>query len=163
MKVQHIQTLVAIAEAGSIRRAAASLGKSQPALTKSLRQAEDALGISLFRRTSLGVVPTALCESVLMRARSIDNELKRLDSEIEQLRGGEKGSVAVCVSPLAAVQIVPRALMQFRRKYASIDVHVSRGLYPNALLPLREGKTDLLIGPTPPNRPHPRDLGRTPA
>ncbi|MEM9438913.1 MAG: LysR family transcriptional regulator [Pseudomonadota bacterium] len=46
MKVQHIQTLVAIAEAGSIRRAAKWLGKSQPALSKSLRRIENNPDIS---------------------------------------------------------------------------------------------------------------------
>jgi len=55
MKVQHIQILVAIADHGSLRAAAAALGKSQPALTQALQQAEEELGIAIFNRTSRGV------------------------------------------------------------------------------------------------------------
>ena len=77
MKVQHIQTLVAIADAGSLRGAAEALGKSQPAITKALRQAEDDLGVALFQRSSRGVVVTELGERVLSRARTIAGEIDR--------------------------------------------------------------------------------------
>ena len=150
MKAQHIQTLVAIADAGSLRAAAAKLGKSQPALTKSLRQAEDDLGVPIFRRSSLGVVLTPLGERVLARARTITSEIARLDDEVAQLRGEQVGALNVCVSPLAAVKIVPQALARFHQDHPKIEVHLTSGLFPNALRPLRDGKTDLVIGPTPP-------------
>lgn len=152
MKVQHIQTVVAIADAGSLRGAAKALRKSQPALTKSLRQAEDALGVPIFQRSSRGVVPTEMGEHVLVRARSISSEIKRLDDEIAQLRGEQVGSVHVCVSPLAAVKILPQALSRFHSKFPDVETHLTGGLYPNALKPLRDGRTDLVIGPTPPAR-----------
>lgn len=57
MDVRHIETLVAIADAGSIRRAAENMGESHPALTKALRKAEPDLGVALFQRTSRGVTP----------------------------------------------------------------------------------------------------------
>lgn len=149
MKVQHIQTLVAIADAGSIRAAADALGKSQPALTKALRQAEDDLGVSLFQRSSRGVLLTEMGERVLARARTISSEISRLDDEVAQLRGEQVGAVHVSLSPLAAVKIMPQALMQFRRTHPNIEVRLSSGLYPGALKPLREGKVDLAIGPAP--------------
>ena len=150
MKVQHIQTLVAIADAGSIRAAADALGKSQPALTKALRQAEDDLGVALFQRSSRGVLLTEMGERVLARARTISSEISRLDDEVAQLRGEQVGAVHVSLSPLAAVKIMPQALTQFRRTHPNIEVRLSSGLYPGALKPLREGKVDLAIGPAPP-------------
>lgn len=150
MKVQHIRTLVAIAESGSLRGAAETLGKSQPALTKSLRQAEDDLGVPIFQRSSRGVVPTELGERVLIRARAIASEIDRLDDEVAQLRGEQVGSIQVCVSPLAAVKILPQALTRFHAKFPKIEIHLTSGLFPNALKPLRDGRTDIVIGPTPP-------------
>jgi DNA-binding transcriptional LysR family regulator len=149
-RVQLIKTLVAIADAGSIRGAAEALGKSQPALTKALRQAEGDLRAALFARSSRGVTPTAIGARVLHRARMIMSEVARLDDEVAQLLGAQVGAVRVCASPLAAVQIIPRALTLFRQTHPGICVHLSSGLYPGATRPLREGKTDLLIGPTPP-------------
>lgn len=150
MKPQHIQVLVAIAEHGSLRGAATHLGKSQPALTQSLKQAENALGVSLFLRTARGMTLTEVGERVLVRARAIASEIARLDEEVAQLRGEQVGAVSVCLSPLAATRIMPRALTLFRKTHPKIEVHLSSGLFPGALKPLREGRTDLLIGPQPP-------------
>ena len=149
MKPQHIQILVAIAEHGSLRAAAKRLGKSQPALTQSLRQAEDELGVTLFTRTSRGVELTEIGERVLVRARTITSEIARLNEEVAQLRGEQIGAVNVCLSPLAAMRIMPRALTLFRKSHPEIEVHLSSGLFPSALKPLREGRTDLVIGPAP--------------
>ena len=150
MKVQHIQVLVAIAEHGSLRAAAKALGKSQPGLTQALRQVEDELGLPIFMRTSRGVVLTPIGERVLLRARTITSEINRLDEEVSQLRGELTGAVHVCVSPFAAARIMPRALAAFRKTHPAIDVHLSSGLFPGALKPLREGSTDIVIGPAPP-------------
>jgi DNA-binding transcriptional LysR family regulator len=150
MRVQHIQILVAIADHGSLRAAAASLGKSQPALTQALQQAEEELGVAIFNRTSRGVEVTEIGERILTRARTIASEIGRLDEEVAQLRGEQVGAVHVCVSPLAAVRIMPRALTFFRKTFPTIDVRLTSGLFPGALKPLREGRTDLLIGPAPP-------------
>lgn len=150
MKPQHIQVLVAIAEHGSLRAAAKHLDKSQPALTQSLRQAEQELGVSVFSRTSRGVELTEIGERILVRARTIASEIERLDEEVAQLRGEQVGAVNVCLSPLAAMRIMPRALTLFRKTHPNIEVRLSSGLFPGAIKPLREGRIDLLIGPEPP-------------
>lgn len=150
MNPQLIHTLVAIADSGSIRAAAEVLGKSQPALTKALRQAEDSLGVQLFQRSSRGVVLTEWGERVLVRARTIQTEMSRLGEEIAQLRGEQIGAVTVGLSPLAAVEIMPRAITLFRQKYPLIELRLMSSLFPSGLKPLREGRTDLMIGPSPP-------------
>jgi LysR family transcriptional regulator of abg operon len=150
MHMQHILSLVALSEAGSIRSAAASLGRSQPGLTKNLRQIEDELGAKLFQRTSRGVIPTKIGQLVLARTRTIATDIRRLQEEVEQTKGGQHGGISVCVSPLAATQIIPAALLSFRRSFPEVDVQISSGLFPVAIVPLREGRTDILIGPRPP-------------
>jgi LysR family transcriptional regulator of abg operon len=150
MQMQHILSLVALSEAGSIRSAAASLGRSQPGLTKNLRQIEDELGVRLFQRTSRGVIPTKIGQLVLARTRTIATDIRRLQEEVEHTKGGQHGSVSVCVSPLAATQIIPAALLSFRRRFPEVDVQISSGLFPLAIVPLREGQTDIVVGPRPP-------------
>lgn len=149
MKVQHVETIVAIADAGSLRGAADRLGKTQPALTKVLRQVEEDLGGAIFQRSSQGVLVTELGEKVLSRCRIIASEIGRLNDEVAQLRGEQTGDLHVGLSPLAAIKIIPRALEMFTRSHPGIRVHLSSGLFPNALKPLRDGKTDILIGPRP--------------
>jgi len=150
MQMQHILSLVALSEAGSLRSAAASLGRSQPGLTKNLRQIEDELGVRLFQRTSRGVIPTKIGQLVLARTRTIATDIRRLQEEVEQTKGGQHGTVSVCVSPFAATQIIPAALLSFRRRFPEVDVQIASGLFPVAIVPLREGQTDIVIGPRPP-------------
>jgi LysR family transcriptional regulator, regulator of abg operon len=150
MQMQHILLLVALSEAGSLRSAAASLGRSQPGLTKNLRQIEDELGVRLFQRTSRGVIPTEIGQLVLARTRTIATDIRRLQEEVEQIKGGQHGTVAVCVSPIAATQIIPAALLIFRQRFPEVDVQISSGLFPGAIVALREGQTDIVIGPRPP-------------
>src|SRR5580692_6166129 len=94
MQMQHILSLVALSEAGSIRSAAASLWRSQPGLTKNLRQIEDELGARLFQRTSRGVIPTKIGQLVLARTRTIATDIRRLQEEVEQTKGGQHGTPA---------------------------------------------------------------------
>ncbi len=139
--------MLAIAGSGSIRSAAARLGKSQSALTKQLRQMEEELGLPLFQRTSRGVVPTEQGQVLLARARMIEAELQRFDQEAEELRGRQTGCLRISVAPLAAVTILPRAIARFRKSFPDIDIAVSSDLFGNALNALREGRHDIIIGP----------------
>lgn len=70
LELRHLRTLCAIADAGSLSRAAGTLGVSQPALTGQLHRIEAALGGQVFRRGRLGVSPTPFGRFVLTRARS---------------------------------------------------------------------------------------------
>lgn len=63
--------ICAIAESGSLTRAAASLRLTQPGLSAQLRRIESMLGGTLFDRLPTGVVPTAFGETVLTRARAV--------------------------------------------------------------------------------------------
>ncbi|WP_092534280.1 LysR family transcriptional regulator [Amycolatopsis arida] len=71
VELRHLRVICRIAEAGSITRAAASLGTSQPALTTTLQRIERALGGRLFCRTRNGIMPTAFGDCVLLRARTV--------------------------------------------------------------------------------------------
>jgi len=71
LELRHLRTLCVIADAGSLSRAAATVGVSQPALTGQLHRIEATLGGQVFRRGRTGVTPTPFGQFVLRRARSI--------------------------------------------------------------------------------------------
>ncbi|WP_336205132.1 LysR family transcriptional regulator [Nonomuraea sp. LPB2021202275-12-8] len=71
LELRHLKTLRAIADQGSVTRAAAALGVSQPALTAQLRRIEQVLGGAVFTRDHRGVAATAFGEFVLARARVV--------------------------------------------------------------------------------------------
>jgi LysR family transcriptional regulator of abg operon len=96
------------------------------------------------------VIPTKIGQLVLARTRTIATDIRRLQEEVEQTKGGQHGTVSICVSPFAATQIIPAALRVFRQRFPEVNVQISSGLFPVAIVALREGQTDIVIGPRPP-------------
>jgi LysR family transcriptional regulator, regulator of abg operon len=149
MKPQHVEMILTIAEAGSIRAAADAMGRTQPALTKALRQAEDALGSKIFRRSARGVTATEAGHLVIARARVIRSEMARLSEELHQIKGDLTGNLSLIVSPLTAARIIPDAMQRFRTRFALVHVQLTGGNAPAAFGPLRVGEADFVIGPAP--------------
>ncbi|MEU6735271.1 LysR family transcriptional regulator [Streptomyces physcomitrii] len=81
LETRHLQVVRAVAEAGSVTRAAALLGVSQPSLTGQLQRIENRLGGLLFVRDRRGAVPTPLGEFVLAKARQVLPAMEALHHE----------------------------------------------------------------------------------
>ncbi|CAL9336989.1 LysR family transcriptional regulator [Streptomyces sp. DH-12] len=81
LELRHLKTIRAIADAGSLTRAATDLGVAQPALSAQLKRIERALGGTLFERGRHGVRVTALGELVLERARVVLPAVTELQQE----------------------------------------------------------------------------------
>jgi DNA-binding transcriptional LysR family regulator len=85
LDLRHLRVVCAIAESGSVTKAAAALGLAQPALTAQLQRIERALGGPLFERDRRGARPTAMGELVLARARVLLPAMKGLQDEAARL------------------------------------------------------------------------------
>ncbi|MET1082976.1 MAG: LysR substrate-binding domain-containing protein [Burkholderiales bacterium] len=147
MRLSQIRDFLAVADEGSIRAAARSLRLTQPALTKSLRQLEAELGAVLITRSVRGVVPTALGQAFLTRARSIDGDLRRAREEIAQLRGSREGTLSIGASTAPAIGVMPRAVVKLRESWPDAKIRVSDTSFPHVLADLREGRFDLAVAP----------------
>jgi DNA-binding transcriptional LysR family regulator len=71
LDIRHLRLVVAVADTGSLSRAARQLGVQQPSVTTQLRRIEEALGGPLFERSTAGVRVTPRGAAVLRRARPI--------------------------------------------------------------------------------------------
>ncbi|GAA4994527.1 LysR family transcriptional regulator [Streptomyces siamensis] len=102
LEVRHLRALCAIADTGSLHRAARQLGVAQPSLSTQLRRIEQELGGALFLRARTGCRPTPLGRIVLGRARPLVAEMRTLVAEARaaaadgpQLRIGSTASRAL--------------------------------------------------------------------
>jgi LysR family transcriptional regulator of abg operon len=149
MKLHQLRAALAIAEQGSLRGAARALGMSQPALTHNIGELERELGASLFERRARGMTTTPLGELVLRRARAITNEVRHVLEDVQQTLGGDKGEVAVCLSIVAHLILLPVALPLFQERFASVQLHIVEGSFPAVEASLRNGSIDFYLGPAP--------------
>jgi len=81
MKLQHLEYVIAIAQAGSITGAAKKLYQAQPNISIALKELEAQLGIQIFWRTPNGMILTSEGEEFFLRAKKIVSEVHALESE----------------------------------------------------------------------------------
>lgn len=149
MRLNQIRDFIAVVEAGSMRAAAARIGVSQPAVTKSIRQLENELHTQLLQRNARGAAVTRAGKAFLARARVIQSELRKAQDDLQELRGGEQGSVAFGIAPAACMLIVPEALQLFRRSQPTADVRVIEGASTALVLLVREETLDFCVSQSP--------------
>ena len=80
MNTIQFKYAIEVERTGSISQAAENLYMAQPNLSKAIRELEDALGFTVFERTSRGVVPTRKGEEFLKLARSVLMQIGQMEA-----------------------------------------------------------------------------------
>lgn len=149
MKLHQLRALLAIFENGSIQEASRQLHISQPALSKSIKELEGELGISLLVRSNRGITLTEYGEHLVRRARLILEEVRRAREEIETLKGTMDGNVSIGVSPVTPGAQFIASLNRYRKHYPRVKIQIHE-LRPSKLMEgLREGHLDLVLTSSP--------------
>ena len=110
LKPRQLQLIVALGREGNIHRAAESLAVAQPAASKLLKDLEDALQIQLFERLPLGMRATTYGEVLIRHAEVALGALKDAGTELDALRSGRAGHVAIGAITAPAVTLLPIAV-----------------------------------------------------
>src|SRR5262249_31982069 len=122
--LRELRAVVAVADLGSFRRAAAALGYTQSALSHQVSALEAALGMPVFHRPGgRGQVRlTPAGEAVCRRARRALSEVEAMAADAEEAERGERVKVRVGVSQTTAAEIMPAALRAFREEHPGVEV-----------------------------------------
>lgn len=147
MKLTQLRHLIAVAELGGLRRAARHLGLAQPAITRSIRDLEHELGVTLFERSAGGMRLTAIGKAFVRRSAAVQMELERARDEVQQLKGLSTGTVSIGLSTAPHVAMLPKVLDPFRRRYPDVRLRITEGLFPALESEVRDGSVDFYVGP----------------
>ncbi|UWX04753.1 LysR family transcriptional regulator [Pseudoxanthomonas sp. NC8] len=137
--------LIAIDEEGNIHRAAESLAMSQPAASKLLKDLEEMIGVPLFERLPRGMSPTWYGETMIRHARIALPSLGEAGAEIEALKGGWAGSVAVGAIAGPAMSLLPTALARIARQNPDLRVSLLVESSDVLLERLEQNRLDFLV------------------
>lgn len=108
---EGLSAFALIVERGSFARAADRLNVTPSALSQTIRQLEDRLGVTLLRRTTRSVAPTPAGERMLARLRPT---LAELDASVAELTTAENtGTLRISTSRVAAELVVAPRLAAF--------------------------------------------------
>ncbi|MFD3654981.1 LysR family transcriptional regulator [Streptomyces sp. 24-1644] len=141
----RLAALVAVAEAGSITRAAARLGYTAPALSQQLAKLEREAGAELLVRHHRGARLTAAGELLAGRARRVLDEMDQARHELARLAGLSGGRLRVATFTTAGIHLLPPVLSAFRRAHPDVELTVTDLEPPNGVAAVASGAVDLAL------------------
>lgn len=95
MELVHLRTFVAVAEAGSLTRAAEAVHLSQPAVSGHIKALEQTLGVQLFRRAPRGMALTDAGQMLLREAKDVLHRADGVTRLAQRLRGEVAGTLCL--------------------------------------------------------------------
>jgi DNA-binding transcriptional LysR family regulator len=124
MNRNHLALFHAVAQAGGISRGAERLHVSQPAVSKQIKELEDALGIRLLERLPRGSRLTdggKLLAQYVQHMAVVEEETARA---IEEFRGLKRGRLAVGASTTIGAYLLPQVFGEFHRQHPDIELQL---------------------------------------
>lgn len=146
LTLRQIQLAVAIAERGSVLKAADALNITQPTASKLLRDMEDEVRQPLFQRSNRGMIPTEAGDEFIRHGRVILSQLDYAAQALNDLATGTGGRVTIGTLLTASAWVLPDALAHVRRERRNVILKVVEGTFDHLSAMLRAGDLDLVVG-----------------
>ena len=146
IRLRHLHTFVAVAQQGTLGRAAETLNLSQPALSKTLNELEQRTGTRLFERGRLGAQLTLVGEQFLTHAVKVLDALNSAGQALNRKEGLNNDIVRIGALPTAALGILPTVIGQFHKQQKDITLQVATMNNTMLLAGLKSGEIDIGIG-----------------
>lgn len=145
MDFRQLESLVEILEKGSISGAAASLGISQPAVSKHIARLEKELGIKIFVRGQKCSKLTVEGEILYAFAKKTVSSLGDIKREMSDASSEVAGTVTISASSIPGDFVLPPLLVEFHEKYPAIDIEVFISDSREAIEKLVTKETDIAV------------------
>jgi DNA-binding transcriptional LysR family regulator len=146
LKLRDLHVFFTVVQRGSMAKAAAQLGVSQPAVSEVISDLEHTLGVRLLDRSPRGVEPTTYGRALLKRATVAFDELKQSIRDIEFLADPSVGEVQLGCAEATASGLLPPFLIEFMQQYPGVTPHVKPLATPTLeLAALRDRSLDFIL------------------
>lgn len=141
LQLRHLHCFLAVARLGNLRRAAQALAVTQPAVTKTLAELEDILGVQLFVRGRRGAALTAPAHAFLQHASDV---VAGVGAAIDSVTAGAvRPPLRLGALPTLATSVLARALNAMP---PDVQVIVETGRNRELLQQLQHGELDAVLG-----------------
>jgi DNA-binding transcriptional LysR family regulator len=149
LKLRDLHILLAVAQAGSMSRAADRLAISHPVISKTIAELEHALGVRLLDRTAQGSEPTSYGRALLSCGTVVFDELRRGVQEIAFLSDPSVGELRIGSAAPYIEGLVPSVIARLADRYPRIKFQIKDTDAVTLCGMLRERKLDLVVGRVP--------------
>ncbi len=149
LRLRQLRLMLALQDMGSLRRAADSMGITQPAATKMLHEAEDLLGVELFSRMPRGMEATPSGVTVTSCARRVFAKLSGMREDLVALESGSLGRVSVGAIPAQASSLLTRTIAEMKRTHPRLSMSIQVDSSDVLVQALLTDQLDVVLGRIP--------------
>ena len=148
MKLHDIHVFLAVVQAGSMGKAARLLHTTQSAISRSIADFENTMGVRLLDRSPKGIEATQYGRALLKRSIAVFDELKQSVRDIEFLADPTTGEISIACSSAIAFTFIPHVMERFVKKYPRVVLHFEEVASASGIRnfpELRDRKYDLIL------------------
>jgi DNA-binding transcriptional LysR family regulator len=124
VKLRDLHIALAVADAGSMTRAAEDLAVSYPVVSKTISDLEHTLGVKLFDRSISGVEPTHYGRALLRSGVAVFDEMRKGLQQIEAIKTPDVGELRIGSSIVTDAGLLPAIIERFSRELPRAVLHV---------------------------------------
>jgi DNA-binding transcriptional LysR family regulator len=149
MNLHHLRLFAAVVDHGGFTKAAAKLGLSQPAISKSLSELERTLNVRLIDRSGRAARLTHAGRALHARARELFGVERLAEQELREIRGLKRGRLRIASTPTIASYLLPPVLGRLHRRRPAVRmISLTRDANSVARL-LLESRVDVALSEDP--------------
>jgi DNA-binding transcriptional LysR family regulator len=130
MDLKRLRTFVAVADLGTVSKAALRLRISQSALSRQISDLEYECGFKLFDRIGRRLFLTTRGEQLLGDCRGVLGQLGSLGERIELLKRGDSGVLKLAAPPQTIESVLSRFLPRYAKNFPNVRVKLTEALVP---------------------------------
>ncbi|MCS5490866.1 hydrogen peroxide-inducible genes activator [Algoriphagus limi] len=153
MTIQQLEYLIAVDKHRHFGHAAESCFVTQPTLSAQLSKLERELGVILFDRSKMPVIPTEIGVQVIEHAKKVVSESKGIYELVAQLKGDISGTIKLGIIPTLAPYLLHLFVRGFLEKYPNVKLEVQEMVTEEVVRRLKNDELDLGIIVTPLDEP----------
>ena len=145
LRLRDLDTLMAVAQTGSMAKAAVLLSVSQPAVSKAIAEMERTLGYRLLDRTAQGVEPNLYGRALLKCSTAVFDDLRQGLSELDFIADPTTGELRIGAAEPIVAGLLPVIMARLTRRHPRLTFHVTQ-LHSIPLFDeLIERRADLIV------------------
>ncbi|HZE11174.1 MAG TPA: LysR family transcriptional regulator, partial [Burkholderiales bacterium] len=146
LEVRHLRTLIALAETGTVSRAAERVHLTQSALSHQLKALESHYGTAVVNRHGQTVKLTESGHRLVALARSVMGEVQTAERDLAKLARTPARTLRIALECHTCFHWLMPLMDVFRKDWPEVELDLVSGFHPNPIALLADGKTDLVIG-----------------
>ena len=145
LRFRDLHVLFTVVQNGSMAKAAAQLGVSQPSVSEVMADLEHALGVRLLDRSPQGIEPTIYAHALLKRSRVAFDELKQGIRDIEYLSDPTVGKLRIGCPESISSSILPAIIQRLSEQHPRVVPDVDAGPTDTMIKDLLDRSLDLVV------------------